>query len=180
MVNYWDGFKNTPSITVTKNVSRLMFLSGDCSLSLITVGKKISITVGIKLYLSHNNINICIQHYILFKIVSHPPRILHPCLPAPKCIIFRRTAPSRQHQLIQSMAYPPSDTMPARGSNWIGGAGCRQDHFKVTQKDDFNILNSSLNSVVIIPQPMRLIMKWNFKNTAHLKCTSLKEKFVRK
>ena len=86
--------------------------------------------------------------------VSHPPRILHPCLPTPKCIIFRRTAPSRQHQLIQSIVYPPSDTMSARG-----GAGCRQDHFKVTQKDDFNILNSSLNSVVIIPLPMRLILK---------------------
>ena len=157
-----------------------MFLSGDCLLSLITVGKKISIMVGIKLYLSHNNINICIQHYILFKIVSHPPPILHPCLPTLKCIIFRRTAPSKQHQFIQSMVYPPSGTMPARGSNWIGGAGYRQDHVKVTQKDDFNILNSSLNSAVVIPQPMRLILKWNLKNTAHLKCISLKEKIVRK
>ena len=152
-----------------------MFLSGDCLLSLITVGGKISIMVGIKFYLSHNNINICIQHYMLFKIVSHPPPILHPCLPTPKCIISR-TAPPKQHQFIQSMVYPPSGTMPARRSNWLGGAGCRQDHVKVTQKDDFNILNSSLNSAVIIPQPMRLILKLNLKNTARLKCISLKEK----
>lgn len=53
---------------------------------------------------------------MLFKIVSHPPPILHPCLPTPKCIISR-TAPPKQHQFIQSMVYPPSGTMPARRSN---------------------------------------------------------------
>ena len=70
--------------------------------------------VGIKLYLNHNNINICIQHYILFNIISHPPPILHPCLPTPKSISFRTP---RRHQLMQGVMHPLSDLRPPRRSN---------------------------------------------------------------
>ena len=147
-----------------------MHLSWGCLLLLIKKMQIISIMVETKLYFSHSHINVCTQCDILYKIVSPPPPIPHPHTPPPKCVGFRRP-PAQRTGCTHSVILCLPGSLPEQEHR----QGVGKTRFKVTQKDDFSILNPNLNPVVINFSVYQINIEIN-KKYSLLKVISLKEK----
>lgn len=110
----------------------------------VSRSRTLCIMLGIKFYLSLNHINICIQHYILHTFVSYSPTY-----PLSFLYSFRvsNSEPPKQNQCLESLVQTGSASCRLEGQQEYGPSQ-NKTRLVVTQKVCFNILNSSLNSLV--------------------------------